>query len=165
MNAIDDRYKKVISQINKGTYRKYEVWKLTVQKLTEVVAKDSVPETYQIYVIEKGNEEQLIVDREFAAKKIREFRKHLNVFYRDQINALDREIIKPLWREWNSRFVEPFANVDISTSISVHRAQGSNYFNVFVDADDILKNNNPDEAKRCLYTALTRTSNELHILI
>ena len=165
INAIEDRFKKVINQINKGTYRKYEVWKLTVQKLIEVVAKDSVPETYQIYVIQKGNEEQLIVDREFAAKKIRDFRKYLNAFYRDQINILDREIIKPLWREFNNRFVEPFANVDISTSISVHKSQGSNFFNVFVDADDILKNNNPDEAKRCLYTALTRTSNELHILI
>ena len=35
---------------------------------------------------------------------------------------------------------------------------------VFVDAHDIFKNNNANEAKRCIYTALTRTSNELHIL-
>ena len=35
----------------------------------------------------------------------------------------------------------------------------------YIKSKDIFKNRNQNEAKRCIYTALTRSSNELHILI
>ena len=38
------------------------------------------------------------------------------------------------------------------------------YYNVYIDAGDIMKNNKDTEMKRCLYTAFTRTENELNIL-
>ena len=78
---------------------------------------------------------------------------------------MEHYILKQLWKEWNKIFNEPFANTNIGCSISCHKSQSSTYFNVFVDADDILNNPNTDEAKRCIYTALTRASNEIHILI
>ena len=164
-NVIDDKFKKTVSLINKNTVRKYNVWKLFVHKLAEIIVKDSIPETYQIYVIKDDSEDLLNRDKEYAADKIRELRKHFCIYHKDQIKTLDREIIKPLWREWNSRFVEPFGNVNVAFCASVHKSQGSSFYNVFVDVDNILLNRNHNEAKRCIYTALTRTSNELHILI
>lgn len=41
-------------------------------------------------------------------------------------------------------------------AITAHRAQGSTYESVFVDAEDILSNRNRAEALRCLYVACTR---------
>ena len=39
------------------------------------------------------------------------------------------------------------------------------YKNVFVDFSDIAKNNNFEEMKRCMYTAVSRTIENLYILI
>ena len=85
--------------------------------------------------------------------------------HKEHINIITKSIIRSLWKEFNDKFIATFANVNISMSITTHKAQSSTYFNVFVDADDILNNINSDEAKRSLYTACSRTSNELHILI
>lgn len=166
-NIIDDKFKKVINSINKNTLRKYNVYKLLVQKLNEVAISEDEeePETYQIYVVKEDSKRLLEEERDFASNQIRELRKHYRIYHKDQIATIDKEIIKPLWREWNIRFSEPFANVNVAFSTSVHKSQGSSFYNVFVDADNILKNRNYNEAKRCIYTALTRTSNELHILI
>ena len=48
-------------------------------------------------------------------------------------------------------------------AITTHRSQGSSRRNVFVVADDILANTNRDEAKRCLYTAVTRATTKVFI--
>jgi hypothetical protein len=75
------------------------------------------------------------------------------------------EIIgKPLWKHFYEICVDRFATVSYGYSITCHKAQGSNYYNVYVDANDILKNNKDTEMKRCLYTAFTRTVNNLNIL-
>ena len=85
--------------------------------------------------------------------------------FKSEISRLDQHIITPLWREWNRWLVNPFAEVNYGYSTTVHKSQGSTYYNVFADVHDILENTNTEEMKRCLYTALTRTSNQLHMLI
>ena len=85
--------------------------------------------------------------------------------YKEQFQQIDQIIIRPLWKEYNTIFVSPFANVICSHSTTSHKAQGSSYYDVFIDLDDILKNGNINEMKRCIYTAITRAVNELHILI
>ena len=79
--------------------------------------------------------------------------------------AFELHIARPLWKQWHKIFVEPFACVNYGYSITCHKAQGSNFYNVFVDLDDILQNTHATEAKKCAYTAVTRACNELHILI
>lgn len=158
-------YKKMISSINKSINRNYNVWKLTVENLAESNKKDSIPESYNMYVIKDESSLILKDDNIKTTRKIKEFRRYCNGMFKDNIKTIDKEIIKPLWAEWSKRFSDPFANVKYGASMSTHKSQGSSFYNVFVDIDDILKNRNNDEAKRCLYTAITRTSNELHILI
>lgn len=55
------------------------------------------------------------------------------------------------------------ANIKFAYALTVHRSQGSTYENVFVDCDDILKNPNKKEAKKCLYVAVSRPSKRLFI--
>ena len=161
---IEEKYVKTTKMINKGTKRKYNVWKLYVHKLADVIT-DVIPETHQIYVIDDSSSQTLKEDRGFAAEKIRELRNYYRNLHKENLNVIDSQVIRPLWKELNNRLVDPFANLNLAASISIHRSQGSSFYNVFIDADDILKNKNIDEAKRCLYTACTRVSNELHLLI
>ena len=46
-------------------------------------------------------------------------------------------------------------------AITVHRAQGSTFQNVFVDAENIMANPNQQEALQCLYVAITRASKNI----
>jgi len=163
--SILGNLKKVTVVINKKAKRRYSVYKIFVHKLTEIKIKDIIPEVYQMYVIKDKSVKQLEDDKNFVSSKIRELRNHYNIFHKEQMNTIDKEIIKPLWRSYNESFVDPFANVNYGGSCSVHKSQASTYYNVFVDMDDILKNRNINEGKRCLYTAITRVSNEVHILL
>jgi hypothetical protein len=159
-NLIEDKYRKVIQLCNKKTVRKYNVCKLRVHKLNYPLEKE-----YTMYVIKKESINQLNTDKLFVAQKIRELRVYFAAILKDQINMIDKSVIKPLWKNWNNRFISQFANTNISFAVTTHRAQGSTFYDVFLDANDIFLNNNDDEAKRCLYTAVSRTSNEVHILI
>ncbi len=162
---IESKFAKTTNLINKNTNRKYKTWKLYVNKLADVINSNSTQETWKIYIIKKESKELLEKDKEYAAQRIIELRRYMRGVYIDQIKMIDRDVIKPLWREWGRRFVDAFANVDYGNSVTVHKSQGSSFYNVFVDIDDILMNKSNNDAKRCVYTAVTRTSNELHLLI
>jgi hypothetical protein len=166
---IEEQFKRVIQTINTKTNRKYDVFKVDVNKIhTEQTVDTTLSEPaalYQIYILRKTSIDKLNEDKQFASNKIKELRQLYLAHLKDQSTALDKKVIKPLWKEYNNRFVNPFANINIAFSITTHKSQGSTFYNVYVDAHDILLNNNDNEAKRCLYTAATRTSNELHILI
>lgn len=92
-------------------------------------------------------------------------KKILSEFY-ELRNTLDEYLITPLNKNWYNIYIKPFAKVSYGGSITSHKSQASTYCNVFVDLDDIYDNNkNIDEMKRCLYTAMTRASSEIHIII
>lgn len=158
---IEAIYKRTINLINKKINRKYDSWKLDVARLIE----DNDMTINKIYVIKDKSNNILKQDKEHTSNAIKKFRNSMMRTFADRIDRIDNEIIKPLWKDWGRKFVDPFANVNYGISITTHKAQGSGYYNVFVDAHDILKNKSANEAKRCIYTAVTRTSNEVHILI
>jgi len=160
---IVSKYINTVKTINKNTVRKYNVWKLHVYKLSENMV-NTKPEIQQILVVKDESNDALAKDRLFAANKIRELRLYYSSVYKEYIHIIDDDIIKPLWREINNKLIDPFAKVNYGFSQTVYKAQGSGYHNVFVDTDDIL-HSNKQEAKRYLYTALSRTSNELHLLV
>lgn len=71
---------------------------------------------------------------------------------------------KALWEQyWEMN--DAFAKIKHGYALTAHRAQGSTYENVFVDADDILTNTNVKEAKRCLYVASSRPSTRLKLTV
>ena len=164
-NHIMTKYKELIKLLNQRTSRVYNIWKLSVQRLSESTIKNTIPDSYIINVLEDDSKGVWENDKEIAMHLIKNFRNVIISNFREQIKSVDREIIRPLWRQFNKIFVDPFARVNYGYANSVHRSQGNGIHNVFVDSDDILNNPNTEEAKRCIYTALTRASNEIHLLI
>lgn len=69
------------------------------------------------------------------------------------------------WDEIYSQFIDKFADISYGYSITTHKSQGSTFYNVYVDVKDIMDNRNIDEMKKCLYTAVSRCSNELNLLL
>ena len=164
-NDIESKYSQCIKFINKNINRKYPVYKLQIFRLAELSTKNESPDTYHIYVLKTGADEIVEKDKELASSKIKTLRNYYKGVYSDRMKQIDRDIIRPLWREWGRRFIDPFASVDYGNCLTSHASQSSTFYNVFVDIDNILLNKSDNEAKRCVYTAITRTSNELHLLI
>jgi hypothetical protein len=151
--------------INDETTRIYVCWKLTVERVINDDGHKSIADNSIIYVIHDESIKQWNIETEFISNKIKSLRKLLVSKLREKTDTIDANIIKPLWREWHKNMIEPFASVNYGYAITCHKGQGTNFYNVFVDVDDIIKNVNENEAKKCLYTAITRTSNELHLLL
>lgn len=165
MNHILPKLNKLILSLNNETDRKYRVLKLEVLKLLDNKVLNYSPETYYMYVIDPQDVGKLELDKDKGFNLISKFRKTILKDFSEHQTVIDKYLIKNLWRQYNKIFIDHIANISIATSISCHKSQASTYYNVFVDADDILNNPREDEAKRCLYTAFTRASNEIHILI
>ena len=161
---IEEKYIRTVKAINKNTKRKYNAWKLYVHKLADIIT-DKISETHQLYVVDDDSQEILVADRKFAAEKIKELRNYYRGMHKENIMTIDKEIVRPLWKELNKKLVQVFANVNASFSLTVHKSQSSTFYNVFVDLDDILKNKNVSDAKHCFYTAASRVANEIHLLI
>ena len=77
---------------------------------------------------------------------------------------IDKKINK-LYKEIQNNVIDCFAKLNYGYCITVHKSQGSTFVNVYIDLDDIFSNNNEEETMKCIYTAITRTSNTLQFLI
>jgi len=169
LNDIKEKYIRTIKLINKNTTRKYNAWKIAAVKMADTINDDNKStnnETQQqMYICDDSTIDAWNKDKEFIGSKIKELRNYYRTMHKESMNSIDSRVIRQFWKEYNNKLIDPFANVTYGASITVHKSQSSTYCNVFVDLHDIFKNQNSDEAKKCLYTAITRTSNELHILI
>lgn len=63
--------------------------------------------------------------------------------------------------EW----VEAFAALSPAYALTVHKAQGSTYRNLWVHGGDIARNPDPPERKKCYYTAITRAAETLRVVL
>lgn len=66
------------------------------------------------------------------------------------------------WDFYNTR--DSMTDLQTRAAITSHRSQGSTYGRVMVDASDILRNPNTDEAARCLYVACSRPRSHLTLI-
>lgn len=164
----ESKYIDCINNINKSTQRTYLCWKLTVTKIGdsnyEAEQKNKKQELNVIYVVHEKDEHRYSTEKLFIKMEITKLIKILNSKFHNKMSTIETNIIKPLWNEFHTNMSDPFASVSYGYAITCHKGQGSNFFNAFVDIDDILKNMKEDESKKCLYTAVTRTSNELFLL-
>lgn len=160
----DAKQKETVNIINNNTNRSYVCWKLTVTKISDNVSSGDLT-TSTLLVIHDDSNNIWDQEKTFISNCIKKLRSILISKLRDKTVTIENNIIKPLWKEWHKNMVEPFANVNYGYAITCHKGQGSNFYNVFVDIDDITKNDKHEETKKCIYTAITRTSNELHILM
>jgi hypothetical protein len=154
--SIETKFKNFINEINNNNIL-IKCYKMKVKKVDE---DDKIYDIIVIHESYKDLYKQLILD---ISDKIRNFRNTLLDTTKNE--SLDINLIQPLWKDFHNKYVDPFATVSYGYAITCHKAQGSNYKNVFVDFSDISKNKNEEEMKRCMYTAMSRTIDTLHILI
>jgi hypothetical protein len=150
------RYSELVDSIKKSYKLSYKCYELKVNKIGETT-------NLSIYVIHDDD----ILAYERFMPLIQGCIKRFLVANSPDLNRekqINEIIGKPLWKNFHDTCIEPFAQLSYGYAITCHKAQGSNYYNVFVDAGDIMKNNKESEMRRCLYTAFTRTINELNVL-
>ncbi len=153
---LNNQYISLIKKLNVLISKEYKTWKLSVTKLNNEKSSLSI-----IYVIHEDDEKTLEKDKSKVIDCIKQFRANVLTRFHEH----EAIILKSLWKDFSKIFIDAFANVNIGCSISCHKSQASTYNKVFIDTDDILNNLNIPEAKRCIYTGITRTANEIHILI
>ena len=123
-----------------------KIWKIDLPEDTILVISDESLKEYNDTC--SLIEEKLNIIKQLLSKK------------KDKFNSI---LLIRLWEFYYDNFVDIMANIDYGYCITVHKSQGSTYSNVFVDIQNIIKNNKTD-TKQCVYTAITRASNKLIIL-
>jgi superfamily II DNA or RNA helicase len=170
MNQIEENlkkspYEKILSKFNdfkedmKSMKIEFKSYELTVEKIGSEQS-----DLYKLYTMHDDSAQLYSKQKNMIQTIIKNFimsistDKHIEKF-------LSSNLTKYVWKDYYENMIEPFADVSYGYAITCHKAQGSNFYNVFVDANDIFKNNKLDEMKKCLYTAFSRTQNKLYILI
>ena len=87
-----------------------------------------------------------------------------NMTKADYLGVIEKKINR-IWKDWQSQVIDRFAQLNYGYSITVHKSQGSTFMNVFIDIQDIFENKNQSERLKCLYTAITRSSHSLELLV
>ncbi len=159
---VEDKINMLIEGLNQKYCQdlKINAWVLTVHKLGE-----DPNETITIVVVDDVDYDRYTAIKTETNNIIKNFAKQMITQYKTAPKQIEKAVIIPIWKQWRRIFMEPFANVNYGYSITCHKAQGSNLFDVFVDLHDILQNSKSIESKKCAYTAVTRAVNELYILI
>ena len=76
------------------------------------------------------------------------------------------EMMVIVWEQLYHDILDIFADISYGYCITTHKSQGSTFNNIYVDLKNIIeKNSNVEESYRCLYTALTRTSKKVNLLL
>lgn len=101
-------------------------------------------------------------DAENYRKMITNVREHLEHFY---FTHKSDKLSNKLWDEFHASLREPYAELSFGYSITTHKSQGSTFSAVMVDLVDICDNPNEDEAMKALYTASTRGSDDLSLMV
>lgn len=60
-------------------------------------------------------------------------------------------------------FSSSLLEVDYGYALTVHKSQGSTYYDVYLEYTDIMKNINKKELEKLLFTGITRCSNHLYV--
>lgn len=167
-NILKDKFNNVVKSINSKIKKNYKMWKMNIIKLNDNLSitdnNNNNEKEYIIYVLHDESKYDLENDKNISSNIIKKFRKNIVSLFPDKEKSIDKYFMKKLWSDWNKIFEESHCKVDYG-NLTVHRSQGSTFYNVFIDVNDILKNINDDEAKRCLYTAITRASNNIYLLV
>ena len=158
---IEGKCKQFINFVNQYIKNlSFKCWALCVQKIGDDRKKYHV-----VRILDDDDKGKYNTYKSEISGYIVDFSRKMISNYKEKQSQIERLIINALWKQWHLLLIAPFANVNYGYSISCHKGQGSNFYNVFVDVNDILQNTRESEVKKCLYTAATRAVNELFLLI
>ena len=116
----------------------------------------------EIMIVDPVDEKKYSEIYLYIQEKLRYFKDIINkkTFAGDKFNKV---ILQKIWEFFYVHYIDIFAKIDYGYCITIHKSQGSTYYNVHLDLKDIVSYNKTD-TKECVYTGITRSSNELYIL-
>ncbi len=114
-------------------------------------------------IIEIGNV-KLLKLKEKLYSKINKIKDIDNIEKCNLFSIIEKKM-NTLWKEWQNKIIDSMAQLNYGYCITVHKSQGSTFNNVYIDIADIFENKSKDEVLKCLYTAITRTSDSLELLL
>lgn len=173
---LNDKFKKKIKTINEMINVELDAYKMKIIKISDIKTQDENNlETFDIHTIHPDSEKEFgLICEEFeniinklrkACHKIINDMKKTDNMTKCNLQAEVDKKINRLYRDWQNSVTDKFAQLNYGYSITVHKSQGSTFKNVFIDISDIFENNNLEETSKCLYTAITRSSNSIELLI
>lgn len=160
---VERDYRNALSSIRRVIGSSYKIWKLNVCKTGDAAKNDD--NEYILNVMHESSKEKYESEMKLVRRYIMNFQNSIFRWNKSAIRSVIAQIIKPMWKEVHRVFVGGFASVAYGGTITSHSAQSSSYGNVFVDVQDILQNSNHTEAKKCLYTAASRSSKSVKFLL
>lgn len=139
-------------------------------KLTHLINKFATIccSSYKTYLLKLSQDELIETLHEKSREKYNIDLKKLKDILAD-IKSLDNSnltfcILSNLWEFLYANFIDVFADISYGYCITSHKSQGSTYHTAFVDVGNILNfNRSVVDGLKCLYTSVTRPSNNLCI--
>ena len=132
----------------------YNIWKIKISS-----------ENSYIYVINRNNSNKFKNDMELINKSIIEIKNHI-LAVKKRLKIDNSFLITRLWEYYYYNIKDIFADISYGYCLTVHKSQGSTYNYAFIDTKNIL--DSPKKFRqhlKCLYTASTRASKKINILI
>ena len=119
-------------------------------KLLRTIIKNS----YEIKVLLSRNEE----------RELNSINKMLNEEGGDGDGPTKYVTLSQLFGHYMSHIITScYPEIDYGYALTIHKSQGSTYDDVYIEYANILSNTRENEKLKLLYTAITRSSNKLHI--
>jgi hypothetical protein len=160
-NYLMDIIEKLIRNINLIFPSIYKVNRI---KSCNIIIDNKISENEikNLIYIHKSNKKIFNINndkiKQLILNFINEFDNILNI-------QMKKNIIKYVWNEYDNVIKNIFIDIDYSNSITVNKSQGSTYENIFIDYKNIFEYGHNIEAKQRFYTAITRASKFIYILI
>lgn len=159
-----------LEKINIILSKKIKVYNLLIEKLN--FEENIIKEQYHLNTIHESSENDFNKIKNDCNEIIINIKNNCYLYVgklKDELEVfnIQNEIEIKIGKIWDSFniIIDEMAKLNYSYSITIHLSQSKTYNNVYVDIDDIFKNNNVSEKKKLLYTAITRASNSLKLLL
>lgn len=150
LGLLINNFKKITTNLN------FNVWKINV-------ISSSTKGT--IYTPLKEDKDILLTKINNIKQAIHSIKKHIITnLEKNKYSVKQTYVITRLWEYFYYNFIDIFADISYGYCITVHKSQGSTFDDVYIDSKNILKYNNKDTLN-CLYTATTRASKTINLLV
>ena len=143
----------------------------TIAEITELTVKHyilTLQDGKSIWVIHEDMEKEMETIIQNTREALHKFKKFFLRKYSKakEIKILLDKLMTTIWEHFYGEVLDKFADISYGYSITTHKSQGSTFRSVYLHLPNIVQmNSNEEESYRCLYTAFTRSSKKVHLLV
>ena len=119
-------------------------------------------ETDKLEIIHEDSLYEYKKDVEYIRNTLYDIKKFID---KNKLDTFKKMLLNRLWEFYYSNYIDRFADISYGYCITTHKSQGSTYKNVFVDILNIVNTHINEHKFNCLYTAITRASNDLNVYL